>query len=271
MTVFLIILCVVLLLCVAFILAVKGQKSKEMEYFKKFKYAHRGLYNNIDIPENSMSAFSKALDNGYGIELDVHLLKDGTLAVFHDATLLRMAGEDTVIETLGSSELKNYRLIGTTEFIPLFNDVLALVDQKVPLLIELKSNKNVDKLCSAVNDILNDYGGKYTVQSFDPRCLRWFKKHSPDKIRGQIAQNSLKDKNIKFPVILKLITTLLLFNFLTKPNYVSYRFEDRKILSFKLSKKFWRIDGFVWTVRNKEDATKAEKENLSIIFENFSA
>ena len=271
MTAILMILSIILLLFLAFLLAVKGQKSKEMTYFNSFKYSHRGLYNNKDIPENSMLAFSKAVESGYGIELDVHLLKDGTLVVFHDATLLRMAGEDTVIETLAKSELKKYRLIGTTEFIPHFSEVLQMVDGKVPLLIELKSNKNVDKLCSAVNSILNNYNGKYTVQSFDPRCLRWFKKHSPQKVRGQIAQNSLKDKKIKYPVILKLVTTLLLFNFLTKPNYVSYRFEDRKILSFKISKKLWGIDGFVWTIRNKEDKTKAEKENLSIIFENFNA
>lgn len=271
MTVFLIILGVILFLCLAFLLAVKGQKSKDMEYFNSFKYAHRGLYNNKDIPENSMLAFSKALDSGYGIELDVHLLKDGTLAVFHDANLMRMTGEDIIIETLNKDKLKKYRLKGTTEFIPYFSEVLALVDGKVPLLIELKSNKNVDELCRAVNEILKDYGGKYTVQSFDPRCLRWFKKHSPQKIRGQIAQNSLKDKNIKFPFVLKLVTTLLLFNFLTKPNYVSYRFEDRKNLSFKISKNLWGIDGFVWTVINKEDEAKANKENLNIIFENYRA
>lgn len=271
MTAIYIILSIILILVLAFVFAIKGQKIKDMEYFKKFKYAHRGLYNNIDIPENSISAFSKAVDGGYGIELDVHLLKDGKLAVFHDASLKRMTGEEVIIETLTSNELKNYRLIGTTEFIPLFSDVLVLVDGRVPLLIEVKSNKNVDKLCGAVNDILNNYGGKYTVQSFDPRCLRWFKKHSRDKIRGQITQNSIKDKNIKFPFVLKLVTSLLLFNFLTKPNYVSYRFEDRKILSFKISKKLWGIDGFVWTIRNEEDKTKAEKENLSIIFENFKA
>lgn len=271
MTVFLIILSVILLLCLVFVLTIKGQKSKDMEYFKGFKYAHRGLYNNEDIPENSMLAFSKALDSGYGIELDVHLLKDGTLAVFHDGNLSRMTGQDSCIEALTRSELKKHRLIGTTEFIPQFSEVLALIDGKVPLLIELKSNKNVDKLCAAVNKILKDYDGKYTVQSFDPRCLRWFKKHSPDKVRGQIAQNSLKDKKIKVPVVLKLITTLLLFNFLTKPNYVSYRFEDRKNLSFKIAKGFWGIDCFVWTVRNKEDEAKANKENLNIIFENYSA
>lgn len=271
MTVFFIILSIILLLALAFVLSLKGQKSKDTEYFKNFKYAHRGLYNNADIPENSMTAFSRALDNGYGIELDVHLLKDGTLAVFHDANLLRMTGQDVVIETLSKNELKKYRLKGTTEFIPLLCDVLALTDGRVPLLIELKSNKNVDKLCSAVNDILKNYGGKYTVQSFDPRCLRWFKKNSPKMLRGQIAENFLKDKKIKAPWILKLITSLMIFNFLTKPNYVSYNFEHRNFIAPKIATDFWGVDSFVWTVRNKEDAKIAGNEHRTIIFENFNA
>lgn len=271
MTVFLIILGIILFLCLAFLLAVKGQKSKDMEYFNRFKYAHRGLYNNKDIPENSMLAFSKALDSGYGIELDVHLLKDGTLAVFHDANLLRMTGEDIIIETLNKDKLKRYRLKGTSEFIPMFCDVLALIDGKAPVLIELKSNKNVDRLCSAVNEMLKNYKGKYTVQSFDPRCLRWFKKNSPKMVRGQIAENFLKDKKIKAPWILKLITSLMIFNFLTKPNYVSYNFEHRNFIAPKIATDFWGVDSFVWTVRNKEDAKTAGNEHRTIIFENFNA
>ena len=67
-------------------------------------YAHRGLHGN-GIPENSMAAFRLALEKGYGIELDVHLLKDGTLAVIHDSALKRTTGAEGRIEDLTKAQL----------------------------------------------------------------------------------------------------------------------------------------------------------------------
>ncbi len=49
------------------------------------RYAHRGYHAKPEIPENSLPAFRRALERGWGAELDVHLLRDGTLAVFHDS------------------------------------------------------------------------------------------------------------------------------------------------------------------------------------------
>ena len=58
--------------------------------------AHRGLHGG-DIPENSMPAFERAVDNGYNIELDVHITIDGVVVVFHDDTLTRVCGVDKKI------------------------------------------------------------------------------------------------------------------------------------------------------------------------------
>ena len=88
-------------------------------------YAHRGLHGN-GIPENSMAAFKAALEHGYGIELDIHLLKDGNLAVIHDSLLNRTTGAAGNIEDLTTAQLKDYRLEGTEETIPEFMDVLTL-------------------------------------------------------------------------------------------------------------------------------------------------
>ncbi len=271
MTAFIIVLSIILLLFVAFILAVNGKKDPRLKEFKCFKYAHRGLHNDTQIPENCMTAFSKALDKGYGIEFDVHILADGSLAVFHDASLKRMVGEDVLIDTLTQNQLRNYRLKGTTESIPTFSEVLELVDGRVPLLIELKPPKEVARLCQTVLEQLKDYNGKYVIQSFDPRCIRWFKENSPETIRGQIAQNFLKDKKSKAPVVLKIILSSLLFNFLTKPNFVSYKFEDRNCLAVKIVQKLWGIDSFTWTIRSPENAKIAESENQTVIFEKFEA
>ena len=66
---------------------------------RNFVYAHRGLHNE-NRPENSMAAFRAAWEHGYGVELDIHLMKDGNLAVIHDSSLLRVAGADVAIEDL---------------------------------------------------------------------------------------------------------------------------------------------------------------------------
>ena len=91
-----------------------------------FRYAHRGYHDKPRIPENSMAAFRRAIENGYGAELDVHLMKDGRLAVIHDASLKRTAGADVLVEDLTAEELKQYRLEGTDEQIPLLEEVLEL-------------------------------------------------------------------------------------------------------------------------------------------------
>lgn len=84
-----------------------------------FRYAHRGYHDKPRVPENSMAAFRRAIENGFGAELDVHLMKDGRLAVIHDASLKRTAGADVLVEDLTAEELKTYRLEGTDEQIPL--------------------------------------------------------------------------------------------------------------------------------------------------------
>ena len=78
-----------------------------------FRYAHRGYHDKPRVPENSMAAFRRAIENGFGAELDVHLMKDGRLAVIHDASLKRTAGANVLVEDLTAEELKTYRLEGT--------------------------------------------------------------------------------------------------------------------------------------------------------------
>ena len=109
---------------------------------EKYKYiAHRGLYNRLDTPENSMKSFENAILKGYAIELDVNMTNDGHLVVFHDESLKRMTGIKNNITALDLNEIKKLKLLGTNNLIPTFEDVLMLVKGKVPLMIELKRNE----------------------------------------------------------------------------------------------------------------------------------
>lgn len=109
-------------------------------------FAHRGVSSKA--PENTMPAFELAVNHGvYGIELDVHLTKDGKLAVIHDESTRRTTGEEFLVGQLTSAELKkldsgswfNPEFAGTR--IPLLEEVLELIAIKGTILnIELKNS-----------------------------------------------------------------------------------------------------------------------------------
>ncbi len=260
---------IVLLIVLAYLLSLDGRRGhKDLETLKKFHYAHRGLHGN-GVPENSMMAFKDAKENGYGIELDVHLLKDGTLAVFHDNTLTRTTGVDGKVEDLTKTDLKNIHLEGTDETIPEFCEVLKLFDGATPLVIELKPvGNNHNELAKAVCDALEGYSGTYCIESFDPRCLLWLKNNRPEIARGQLSQNFLKSKDkLAFP--LKIVMTLLLTNFLTKPDFVAYNIKHKKELPVKICEKLWGLQIVGWTIRDKYTHKKAIDNGWLSIFEHF--
>lgn len=251
--------------------ALKGRTGHPgLENLKGWAYAHRGLHGN-GIPENSMAAFRAALEGGYGIELDIHLLKDGNLAVIHDASLKRTAGAEVQIEDLTAEDLENYRLEGTDEKIPLFRDVMALFEGKAPMIVELKPmNNNHDALAEAACEILKDYKGIYCMESFDPRCIRWLRKNRPHIIRGQLTENFVANDDKLHPAIRFLLTHNLL-NFGTVPDFVAYKFADRKdSFTTALCRHVWDVQGVSWTIRNQEDFDTAVEEGWLPIFEGFT-
>ena len=270
MTALYIILGALLALFLLYILALRCRRGHPtLAKLQGWGYAHRGLHGN-GVPENSMEAFRLALEGGYGIELDVHLMKDGNLAVIHDPSLKRTAGADVLIEDLGIDQLAQYTLEGTQERIPLFRDVLALYDGKAPLIVELKAERgNHAALAKAVCEMLDGYKGVYCLESFDPRVIRWLRKNRPALCRGQLAENFLRSPKSKLPVYLKFILTHQLENFLVVPDFVSYKFADRKCLGIWLVRKLWRVQGVAWTIKTQADHDTAVQEGWLPIFEGF--
>lgn len=259
----------ILILACLYLLALRGRTGHPLlRELRHWKYAHRGLHGN-GVPENSMAAFRLALENGYGIELDVHLLADGNLAVMHDASLQRTAGVQVQIEDLTTEDLNHYRLENTQEKIPTFQQVLDLFDGKAPLIVELKPERNNhNELTQKVCEMLEHYSGLYCIESFDPRCIRWLKKNRPDIVRGQLAHNSLHEL-ATVPYILRFVMTNLLSNFWNTPDFIAYRFCDRNRLSVRLSRKLWKIQGASWTLVNQAQFDSAVEENWIPIFEGF--
>jgi len=265
-------LIILFILAVLYLLALTGRKGHPgLGALRGWAYAHRGLHGN-GVPENSMTAFRLALEKGYGIELDLHLMADGELAVIHDASLKRTAGADVRIEDLTAQQLQAYRLEGTDEQIPLFSQVLALFGGKAPMIVELKSEGgNHAALCAAACAILDGYDGPYCLESFDPRCVAWLRKHRPDLIRGQLTENFLRSKTSRIPWVIKFVMTVQLLNFTTRPDFIAYKFADRKRLSNMICRKIWGLQGVTWTLKSKDDLNTAVTEGWIPIFEGFEA
>ena len=263
---------VLILLAVLFLLYVLSTACRrghpEMKRLLGWKYAHRGLHAE-GCPENSMAAFRRARDCGYGVELDVHLLSDGNLEVIHDSQLIRLTGQDGKVEDLTTEQLTAFHLSGTEETIPEFRQVLELFAGKAPLVIELKADgSNSAALCEAACKMMEGYHGPFCMESFDPRCIWWLKKNRPEIIRGQLTENYFATGN-KMPWILKFLLKYQIENFLVKPDFVAYRFSDRKNFSNALVRKLWGVQGFAWTLDTKADYETAVSEGWVPIFEKF--
>ena len=265
-----IILLVLFALLVLYILSTRCRCGhKGLTDLHGWNYTHRGLHNN-DAPENSLEAFRRAVDAGYGSELDVHLLADGNLAVIHDSLLKRVCGKEGRIEELTKYDLSNCFINGTVHTIPLFSEVLEVYNGKAPLIVEIKPYQNVDALCHKVAQLLDTYQGVFCVESFDPRCVYWFRKNRPDYIRGQLTENYFNNKNSQLPAVLKVLLYAVVFNFMTLPDFVAYRFPERKHLSHYICRKLWHADSVSWTLETKEQYDIAVAEDCIPIFEGFT-
>lgn len=243
----------------------KKRRIQEGSWLISQPLAHRGFHNTKS-PENSISSFENAKTMGYGIELDVHLTKDEHLIVFHDNNTKRMTGANINTYDLTLSKLEKLRLLNTDEKIPLFKEVLQVVDSKVPILIEMKNTSEVGKIEEKLLEELKDYKGEYAVQAFNPFRIIWLKNNAPHIIRGQLS-GIYENKNSS--KISKCIRRNLLFNIISKPDFVNYEIEGLN----KFVIKFLRYRGFPvisWTAKNYSDYCKALKLCDNVVFENFT-
>ena len=236
------------------------------------RYAHRGLHDlSQGRPENSMAAFQAAVDQGFGAELDVHLMADGELAVVHDSDLTRLCGKPVCIEDLTAADLKDYPLQGTTETIPLFRDVLVLFEDKTPWIVELKSERrNANALTDAAMTLLQHWNGTYCVESFHPGVLLRLKERYPVVIRGQLSQNFMKDSEVgNLPLAGRFVLTYLLTTAMTRPDFIAYKWKDRHNVSLRLMKKLYGVHEVSWTIRDRTAMERLDQEGVPSIFEQF--
>ena len=198
---------------------------------------HRGLHN-AEYIENGMLAFNNALSKHMAIELDIHLTKDNELVVIHDSTLKRVTGKEGIVEDLTLKEIKeNYKLLNG-ETIPSLSEVLSLINEEIPIVIELKVfRKNYVPLAKRLKEELKErvkYKGNYLLISFDPRALFQFNKE------GYVRQ-LLVTSEPKFRYVYH-------FRHFFEGVDLDYKlFEDKRVRRY-CKKHFSNV----WTIENKE-------------------
>lgn len=226
--------------------------------------AHRGLFDNVTVPENSIPAFEKASENGFAIEMDVQQSKDGVLMVFHDDTLKRMTGKDGLLVDYTFDELRQMRLIDTDCKIPTFEEFLQAANG-VNLIVEIKTHKNIGPLEQKVVDALANYKGNYCIESFNPYIIRWMKVHAPHIIRGQL---SCDHKNSNLSAFAKwLLRNLKLCNW-NGSQFIAY--DAATIATSKAVKKFAKkIPIICWTVKSQQQHDELCAHFDNMIFDSF--
>lgn len=246
----------------AYLIAPEKASEEKKRPFVGANIAHRGLHRaDGTIPENSLKAFLEAVNNGYGVEFDVHITRDDHLVVFHDDTLLRMCGVEENIEDLTYAELQKYDLGKTREKIPLLSEVLMTIGGKTPIILELKRGKRNRELCERTYDMLRAYRGDVCVESFDPMIVRWWRKHAPEVLRGQLSCTA-EQFGDQLPVLQSFALSRLLTNFLSRPNFIAYGVGGKKPLTVRLSERMGAMK-VAWTSHNWE----TEDHNDTVIFE----
>lgn len=261
----------ILILIILYMLAImpKLKSNPELKKYAGYFYAHRGLHNNkSEAPENTINAFILAVQQGYGIELDVQLTKDDVPVIIHDYHLKRACKKDILVADLTYEELEQYCIFKSSEKIPTLMEALACIEGKVPLIIELKIPGSADKLCSIVSNILKDYKGQYCIESFNPFGLIWYRRHYPKVIRGQLSSDFIKEKTTgsKFQYFL---LKNLLFNFGAKPDFIAYHHTYKKGISFRICRKIYRVKTFAWTIKSQQELEENRAYFDYFIFDSF--
>lgn len=222
-------------------------------------FSHRGFFNNKMQYENTLEAFQTSIDKGYGIELDVRITYDNEIVVFHDASLKRLFSLDIKVDSLYYDDLLNQTK--HLFHIPTFEEVLNLINGQVPIIVELKPVKKYKILSRKTRDLLLEYEGVFSVESFHPSIVYWFKKHEPKFERGQLLMSPREYDSIILGVFLLSHVTSLF----TRPNFYAYRKElgKSKIARFILNSTKKKIVS--WTMKPGDELYLNANE---IIFEN---
>ncbi|MEW6256532.1 MAG: glycerophosphodiester phosphodiesterase family protein [Pseudomonadota bacterium] len=243
----------------------------DLASFLRQPVAHRGLHDaHRGIVENSRSAILSAIASGFGVEIDVQMSADHDVVVFHDTHLDRLTEARGPVRARSSAALQALALRDTRDSIPTLKDVLALVDGRAPLLIEMKSSFSEDmSLAEACVAILASYRGPFALMSFDPGLVSRVRARAPHILRGIVAEGRYEAG--AWPLLSRALRARLPYLLhwpATRFHFVAYRLGDLGHVAPRIAR--WSgIPVLTWTVRSAVEAERASGFADQIIFEDF--
>lgn len=269
----LILLIVVAALCalVLFLVAPAAGRKELRTPFAGRNFAHRGYFGKDQRPpENSLPAFAAAVQNGYGMEMDVQFSSDRKLLVFHDDTLTRMTGTKGWVRDYPYDQICQMPLKGSAEHAPLFSEFLQTVDGKTPLIIEIKSRHEytgeyLDALCHATLDGLKGYNGPYCIESFDPRVVKRIRKFAPQVLRGQLVDSYRAYRKEGANPIHAFVISHCFGNFMARPDFIAWC-PDKQNWAVRLCARLGAMM-VMWTDLPEHDQAALEKQYDAVIFQ----
>jgi glycerophosphoryl diester phosphodiesterase len=238
--------------------------ADDRQWLRERPIAHRGLHNRAEgSPENSLLAFSEACRRGFPIELDVRLTGDGRIAVSHDEDLRRLTGVKKRVSEITVEQLRDLHISGTKEHVPLLEDVLALVNGQVPILIEIKNKGFSKDLEARLISMVESYSGEIALESFNPFSILYLRLKKVRYPLGQVVGS------LNLPEFLRrLLKKILATNASTKPDFLSLELNELSPAAVDR----WKQQGIIviaWPVKSEADEKRALKFADNFIFSGY--
>lgn len=233
--------------------------SQDLRWLTERPIAHRGLHDlNRTVWENTLSAFSRAVEAGYAIECDLQYAADGVPVVFHDDRLERLCAITGDVRAKTSVELGMLSVGGTADKVPSLAQVLALVRGQVPLVLELKGRVGDDDgFAASVLDAVEDYDGPVALMSFDHWLLKELKELGSPRPVGLTAEGSDPETFFVHEEAMQLGLDFISYHYEHLPN------------SFITKERQTGIPVITWTVRDQEGIDRTRQEADQMTFEGF--
>ncbi len=234
--------------------------------------AHRGLHERArGIIENMPGAAQAAIDGNFSIECDIQLTADGEAMVHHDDALGRLTEGSGALLGMTAAQLKAVKFKDTAERMMSLGDLCALVNGRVPLVIEVKSHFDGDrKLVARMAEVLASYFGPVAGMSFDPDQVLALREKMPELPRGIVAERSYDEADWPDATPAQRRGMLHLGHaFRTRPHFVAYRVDELPASAPWIARNIFGLPLLSWTVRTPEQRERAARYADQMIFEGF--
>ena len=222
----------------------------KIDFLKENLISNKGLYDNVNIFENTLESFSKAIDNNLIIYLKVRLTKDKVPVIYSDSNLARLMNLKDRVDSTKYEEL----FYLNKYHIPTLKEVLKLIDGKTPIIINPTSSSDKYYLQKEVVKLLDNYKGKFAILSSNPLIIRWFNKNKPEYLTGEIITKKRKVKSLP----------RYLANFTIKVDFKSVDIEYYNLIKLKKLKENSLVIGYLIDSKEKYNIYKNALDNIFI-------